>query len=82
MSQLLMEEEISKHDSPLIGAVAYLPEKYGGKILPVALQCLNGKAVPPAVYVEHKLIARDQAPASSVPRLAKTRPFRALAITL
>ena len=49
-----------KADSPLIGAVAYFPEKYGSGILPIVLQCLNGEAVPPAVYVEHKLIARDQ----------------------
>jgi ribose transport system substrate-binding protein len=77
-----LEEEISKHDSPLIGAVAYFPEKYGGKILPIALQCLNGEAVPPAVYVEHKLIVRDQAPASSGLRLAKAQPFPAVAASL
>jgi len=56
-----LDEEISKPDSPLIGSVAYFPEKYGGRILPIALQCLNGEAVPPAVYVEHKLITRDHA---------------------
>jgi ribose transport system substrate-binding protein len=54
-----LEEEISKTDSPLIGAVAYFPEKYGRMILPIVLQCLNGEAVPPAIYIEHKLIARD-----------------------
>jgi len=54
-----LEEEISKTDSPLIGAVAYFPDKYGRMILPIVLQCLNGEAVPPAVYIEHKLIARD-----------------------
>jgi ribose transport system substrate-binding protein len=60
-----LEDEISRTDSPLIGAVAYFPAKYGGKILPIVLQCLNGQAVPPAVYVEHKLIARDQILSSS-----------------
>lgn len=55
-----LEDEISKTDSPLIGAVAYFPEKYGSKILPIVIQCLNGQAVPPAVYMEHKLIARDR----------------------
>jgi ribose transport system substrate-binding protein len=64
-----LEDEISKTDSPLIGAVAYFPEKYGGKILPIVLQCLNGQAVPPAVYVEHKLITRDQILYSSAGRL-------------
>ena len=60
-----LEEELAKADSPLIGAVAYFPERYGGKILPIVLQCLNGQAVPPAVYVEHKLIARDRALSSA-----------------
>jgi ribose transport system substrate-binding protein len=55
-----LEYELSKADSPLIGAVAYFPEKYGARILPIVLQCLNGEAVPPAVYAEHKLIARDR----------------------
>jgi ribose transport system substrate-binding protein len=55
-----LEKEISEAGSPLIGTVAYFPEKYGGKILPIVLQCLNGEAVPPAVYIEHKLICRDQ----------------------
>jgi ribose transport system substrate-binding protein len=60
-----VEDEISKSGSPLIGAVAYFPEKYGSQILPVVLQCLSGEAVPPAVYVEHKLITRDQAESSA-----------------
>jgi ribose transport system substrate-binding protein len=65
-----LEDEISKTDSPLIGAVAYFPEKYGCKILPIVLQCLSGQAVPPAVYIEHKLIARDRilsSPAEPLP---------------
>jgi ribose transport system substrate-binding protein len=56
-----LEQEIGDVKSPLIGAVAYFPEKYGSKILPLVLQCLNGEAVPPAVYIEHKLIRRNQA---------------------
>jgi len=75
-----LEDELRKADSPLIGAVAYFPEKYGFKILPIVLQCLNGEAVPPAVYVEHKLIARDQILSSSAGRLptesaSTERPF-------
>jgi ribose transport system substrate-binding protein len=70
-----LEDEISKTDSPLIGAVVYFPEKYGGKILPIVLQCLNGQAVPPAIYVEHKLIARDQVLSSSEPRFSRTQPL-------
>jgi ribose transport system substrate-binding protein len=55
---LVLDEELSKPDTPLIGAVAYFPEKYGSKILPIALQVLNGQPVPPAVYIEPRLIPR------------------------
>ena len=54
-----LEDEIRSPRSPLIGAVAYLPEKYGSQILPIVLRCLNGQPVPPAVYAEHKLITRQ-----------------------
>jgi len=54
-----LEAELGKAGSPLIGAVAYFPEKYGARILPIILQCLNGQPVPPALYVEHKLILRE-----------------------
>ena len=54
-----LEGELRQARSPLIGAVAYFPEKYGARILPIILQCLNGQPVPPALYVEHKLILRD-----------------------
>jgi ribose transport system substrate-binding protein len=62
-----LEAELRKPGSPLIGAVAYFPEKYGARILPIVLQCLNGQPVPPALYVEHKLILRDglSSPASA-----------------
>ena len=54
-----LEAELCRPDTPLIGAVAYFPENYGSKILPLVLQCLNGQPVPPASYAEHKLIVRD-----------------------
>ena len=46
-------------------AVSYLPEEYGSQILPVALKCLNGEAVPPAVYAKYALIARKEVRALS-----------------
>jgi ribose transport system substrate-binding protein len=55
-----LEDEFRKAKSPLIGAVAYFPEKYGSRILPIALQCLDGQPIPPAVYLEHKLLLRDR----------------------
>lgn len=54
-----LDEELRKPGSPLIGAVAYFPEQYGARILPLVLRCLNGQPVPPAVYIEHKLVTRD-----------------------
>ncbi len=54
-----LEAELRKAGSPLIGAVNYFPERYGARILPIILQCLNGQPVPPASYVEHKLILRN-----------------------
>jgi ribose transport system substrate-binding protein len=39
-----------------IGSVAYFPEKYGENLIRVSLDILNQRPVPPAVFVEHKLI--------------------------
>jgi ribose transport system substrate-binding protein len=61
-----LEDEFRKARSPLIGAVAYFPEKYGSRILPIVLQCLDGQPIPPAVYLEHRLLLRDNiVPASA-----------------
>jgi ribose transport system substrate-binding protein len=54
-----LEGELQKAGSPLIGAVNYFPEKCGARILPIVLRCLNGEPVPPASYVEHKLVLRE-----------------------
>lgn len=54
-----LEAELQSTDSPLIGAIAYFPEKYGERILPIVLQCLKRQPVSPSHYCEHKLILRD-----------------------
>jgi ribose transport system substrate-binding protein len=59
-----LEAELNRLNSPLIGAVAYFPENYGSKILPLVLKYLNGEPVPPASYAEHKLIVREGLPFS------------------
>ena len=59
-----LEAELRRSGTSLIGAVAYFPATYGSKVLPLVLKCLNGEAVPPASYTEHKLILRDVPPAS------------------
>jgi len=52
-------EEMRKQNSPLIGSIAFFPEKYGPEVLSVVTRCLNGEAIPPAVYTEHKLVTRE-----------------------
>ena len=54
-----LEAELQTTGSPLIGAIAYFPEKYGENILPIVLQCLKRQPVSPSYYCEHKLILPD-----------------------
>jgi ribose transport system substrate-binding protein len=42
--------------SRLIGSVGYFPERYGDVLIEMALNLLEKKYVPPAVFVEHKLV--------------------------
>lgn len=51
--------EMRKPDSPLLGSVAYFPEKFGTQIIPLALNILAGKPVSPAVYVNHMFLSRE-----------------------
>ena len=39
-----------------IGSVAFFPERYGENLIRVSLDILNQRPVPPAVFVEHKLV--------------------------
>jgi ribose transport system substrate-binding protein len=55
----IVRREISQPHSRLIGSTAYWPEKYGAKLIDVALKILGGVPVPPAVYNEHIFIAQD-----------------------
>jgi ribose transport system substrate-binding protein len=52
-------EELRQPGTRLIGSVAYFPEKYGADILAVALDILNRRAVPPAVFVKHQLVTPE-----------------------
>ena len=51
--------ELRKPRSRLIGCVGFRPESYGRPLLAAALRILEGKSVPPAVFVEHQIIAPD-----------------------
>jgi ribose transport system substrate-binding protein len=48
--------EIRHPDSRIIGSTAYWPERYGEKLIPLAIKILQGEAVPPAVHVDHEFI--------------------------
>jgi ribose transport system substrate-binding protein len=48
-----------KTKTRLVGSVAYFPEKYGDGLLRLALDILNGRPVPPAVFVKHQLITPE-----------------------
>ncbi len=51
-----VREELSKPGSRIIGSTTYSPEKYGEKLIPLALHILRGESVPPAVYIEHTFV--------------------------
>ena len=55
----IIRNEIRRQNSRIIGSTAYFPEWYGDKLLNLALQILQGKPVPPAVYMEHVFINRE-----------------------
>jgi len=48
--------ELREPDTSLVGSVAFFPERYGPDLIKVSLDILNKRPVPPAVFVEHKLV--------------------------
>lgn len=48
--------ELRRPGTRLVGTVAFFPEKYGEHIIALALDILNKKSVPPAVFVDHQLL--------------------------
>lgn len=48
--------ELRRLGTRLIGTVAFFPEQYGEHIIRLALDILNKKTVPPAVFVNHQLL--------------------------
>ncbi len=45
-----VREELRHPTSRIVGSTAFMPEKYGAKLLDIALKILRGEPVPPAVY--------------------------------
>jgi ribose transport system substrate-binding protein len=48
--------ELREPNTSLVGSVAFFPERYGPDLVRVSLDILNNRPVPPAVFVEHKLL--------------------------
>ncbi|HZP02273.1 MAG TPA: substrate-binding domain-containing protein [Terriglobia bacterium] len=51
--------ELRRPNTRLIGSVAYFPETYGDGLVRLALDILNRRFVPPAVFTRHLLLTRD-----------------------
>ncbi len=51
--------ELRQKGTRLVGSVAYFPEKYGTQVMSVALDILNRRPVPPAVFVKHQLVTSE-----------------------
>ncbi len=50
---------IATEDSRYLGSTGYFPENYGDKLLEAMVDMLEGKAVPPSIYVDHVFISKD-----------------------
>jgi len=51
-----VREELRQPGSRIVGSTAYEPERYGEKLIPLALKIMRGEPVPPAVYMEHTFV--------------------------
>jgi ribose transport system substrate-binding protein len=51
--------ELREERTPLIGSVAFFPERYGNGIIKLALDILAHRRTPPAVFTRHQLITRE-----------------------
>jgi ribose transport system substrate-binding protein len=50
--------ELREARTPLIGSVAYFPERYGEELIGLALDILAARPTPPAKFVKHQVITR------------------------
>ena len=51
--------ELREARTPLIASVGYFPEKYGDGVIKLAVNLLSQKPVPPAVFVRHQIVTRE-----------------------
>ena len=55
----LAREEMRRPFSRLVCSVAYFPETYGVRIIQLALDILNRRPVPPAIFIQHELLTSE-----------------------
>jgi ribose transport system substrate-binding protein len=51
--------ELRATGSPLVASVGYFPERYGAGVIRLALDLLARRPAPPAVFVKHQMVTRD-----------------------
>ena len=51
--------ELRQPRTPFVASVGYFPEKYGNGLIRLALEILSHRPVPPAVFVKHQIVTRD-----------------------
>jgi ribose transport system substrate-binding protein len=49
--------ELRRPGSRFVGSVGYFPEQYGEAVIPLALDMLQERDVPPATFVKHRLLS-------------------------
>jgi ribose transport system substrate-binding protein len=52
-------QELRRPSTRFVGTVAYFPETYGVRLIKLALDILEKKPVPPAVFTQHELVTPD-----------------------
>jgi ribose transport system substrate-binding protein len=51
--------ELRSPSTQLVGSIAYFPERYGRRLIPLCVDLLERRPVPPAVFVNHQLVTKD-----------------------
>jgi ribose transport system substrate-binding protein len=49
-------DDMRRRETRFVCSVAYFPENYGNRVIRLALDILNGRRVPPAIFTEHELV--------------------------
>jgi ribose transport system substrate-binding protein len=52
-----LRDELRRENTPIVGSTAFHPERYGERIIDIALRILNSEPVPPAAYIDHTFIS-------------------------